>query len=165
VDLGSLQLDLLRVRSGIVSAPGDWPWSSYAATVGEIAPAPAFLQAVRLLRAFAGSREEAVVGYRRFVTDGIGTAGPWHALKSRIYLGSEQVVERIQALINPQRALREIPKRQRSVVYRAIAAAYVTCAFSMQAIADHFGVGRMTVSRAVKRSELAAVRANGTWET
>jgi hypothetical protein len=38
-------------------------------------------------------------------------------------------------------------------------------AYSMLAIADHFGVGRMTVSRAVKRSELAAVRANGTGET
>jgi len=36
---------------------------------------------------------------------------------------------------------------------RAMAAAYRTGAHSMQAIADYFGVGRMTVSRAVKREE------------
>jgi transposase len=36
---------------------------------------------------------------------------------------------------------------------QAMAAAYRTGAYSMQAIADHFCVGRMTVSRAVKRAE------------
>ena len=34
---------------------------------------------------------------------------------------------------------------------RAMAEAYGSGAYSMQAIADHFGVGRMTVSRAVKK--------------
>ena len=36
---------------------------------------------------------------------------------------------------------------------RAIAEAYRTGAYSMQAIADFFAIGRMTVSRAVKRLE------------
>jgi len=35
----------------------------------------------------------------------------------------------------------------------ALAEAYRTGAYSMQAIADHFGVSRMTVSRAVKSRE------------
>jgi len=40
---------------------------------------------------------------RRFVAEGIGTAGQWPALKGQIYLGSEQFVERMQVLIDPQR--------------------------------------------------------------
>ena len=63
--------------------------------------------------------------------------------------------------------LREIPKRQRRALAkplddyasrypdrdRALAAAYGSGAYSMQAIAEHFGVSRMTVSRAVKKHE------------
>jgi transposase len=40
---------------------------------------------------------------------------------------------------------------------RAMAEAYRSGAYSMQAIAEHFGVSRMTVSRALKRYENAAV--------
>ena len=36
---------------------------------------------------------------------------------------------------------------------QAIAESYPTGAYRMQAIADYFHIGRMTVSRAVKRSE------------
>jgi len=111
-----------------------------------------------------------VVGCRRFVAEGIGTAGPWPAFKGQIYLGSEQFVERMQALIDPKRALREVPRRQRrglakplsayAACYpdrdRAMAEAYRTVAYSMQAIAEHFGVSRMTVSRAVRQQEDAA---------
>jgi len=154
------------VRAGMVAAPGEWIWSSYGATVGE-APRPRFLETDWVLRAFAEERAAAVAGYRRFVAEGIGAAGPWGALKGQIYLGSEQFVERMQGLIDPKRALREIPKRQRrglakplgayadrySDRERAMAEAYRTGAYSMQAIAEHFGVSRMTVSRAVKRQE------------
>jgi REP element-mobilizing transposase RayT len=155
------------VRAGMVGAPGDWPWSSYRATVGEESSVPAFLETDWVLRAFAERRAEAVAGYRRFVAEGIGAAAPWSGLKGQIYLGSEQFVERMQALIDPKRPLREIPKRQRrasakpldddasSVPDRdcAIVAAFRSGAYSMQAIAEHFGVSRMTVSRAVRRHE------------
>ncbi len=73
----------------------------------------------------------------------------------------------MQALIDPKRPLREIPKRQRRALAKpldddasslpdrdsAIVAAFRSGAFSMQAIAEHFGVSRMTVSRAVRRHE------------
>ena len=36
---------------------------------------------------------------------------------------------------------------------RVLAAAYRSGAYSMQSIAEHFGISRMTVSRAVKNSE------------
>jgi len=54
------------VRARMVATRGDWPWSSYRATVGE-APAPEFLGTDGMLRAFAEERTAAVAGYRRFV--------------------------------------------------------------------------------------------------
>ena len=124
-----------------------------------------------MLRAFAEERHAAESGYRRFVAAGIGAAGPWQGLKGQIYLGSEQFVERMQARIDPKRSLREVPKRQRRALAkplaeyaagwsdrdRAMAEAYRSGAYSMQTIAEYFGVSRMTVSRAVKRDENAAV--------
>jgi putative transposase len=172
VERESYLLELARymvlnpVRAGIVATPGDWPWSSYRATVGE-APAPAFLATDWLLRPFADSTEEAVAAYRRFVAEGIGAPSPWLELKSQIYLGSEPFVACVQALIDPKRPLRDIPKRQRRALAkslddyasrypdrdRALAEAYRSGAYSMQTIAEHFGVSRMTVSRAVRRHE------------
>jgi REP element-mobilizing transposase RayT len=167
------------VRAGMVETPGEWPWSSYQATVGDV-PAPAFLATDWLLRAFADTRAQAVAGYRRFVAEGIGAASPWQDLKGQIYLGCEQFVEQMQRLIIAEQALHEIPRRQRRapakpLAYyaaryadrnRALAEAYRTGAYSMQHIADHFGISRMTVSRAVKNSEEnASVGADVTWET
>jgi hypothetical protein len=82
-------------------------------------------------------------------------------------LGSEPFVERMQALIDSKQPLQEIPKRQRRAPAkpladyasrygqrdRALAAAYRSGAYSMQAIAEHFGVGRTTVSRAGTNNE------------
>jgi hypothetical protein len=44
-------LVLNPVRAGMVRTPGDWPWSSYRASVGEV-PAPPSLQTGWLLRVF-----------------------------------------------------------------------------------------------------------------
>jgi REP element-mobilizing transposase RayT len=172
VERDSYLLELARyvvlnpVRAGMVRAPGDWPWSSYRATVGEV-PLPPFLETDWLLRAFADDRAAAVAAYRRFVADGIGAPSLWRELKGQIYLGSEAFVERTQALIDPAQPLRDIPKRQRRALAkpldqyassypdrdRALAEAYRSGAYSMQRIAEHFGVSRMTVSRAVKSQE------------
>ena len=161
---------LNAVRAGMVTTPEDWPWSSYRATAGIDATSP-FLTTDWLLRAFAERREAAMAAYRRFVADGIGAASPWLALENQIFLGSELFVDNAQAMIDPNRPLQEVPRRQRRGVAkplsefaaryaernRAMAAAYRTGAYSMQAIADYFGVGRMTVSRAVKRDETGDV--------
>jgi putative transposase len=184
VERDSYLLELSRyvvlnpVRAGMVAAPGDWPWSSYRAMAGEV-PAPGWLETDAVLRVFAEERTTAVTGYRRFVAEGIGAASPWQALKGQIYLGSEQFVERMQARVHPGRPLREIPKRQRRALAqpladyaaryadrdRATAEAYRSGAYSMQAIAEYFGVSRMTVSRAVKRHEDAAAEPDVTCET
>jgi REP element-mobilizing transposase RayT len=99
VDKDSYLLELSRyvvlnpVRAGLVSRPGEWPWSSYRATAGEAA-APPFLASDWLLGAFAANRPQAVARYRQFVADGVNARSPWFDLKNQIYLGSERFVER-----------------------------------------------------------------------
>ena len=163
------------VRASLCATPGDWPWSSYRATVGEVF-APPFLTTDWLLRAFAERREDAVAAYRRFVAEGIGATSPWLGIKNQIYLGSDPFIDRMQTLIDPRLPLRDIPRRQHQGPARplneyaarysdrdqALAAAYRTGAYSMQAIAEHFGVSRMTVSRAVKNHESVSVETDVT---
>ena len=150
----------------MVRRPEDWPWSNYRATVGLEAAAP-FLSTDWLLGAFGEERRCAVDGYRAFVAEGAVARCPWDELKQQVYLGSAAFVEQMQALINPDRPLQDVPRRQRRAIPiplaeiaarhadrdRAMVVAYRTGDYSMQAIADYFGVGRMTVSRAVKRAE------------
>jgi putative transposase len=57
------------VRAGLCSAPEDWPWSSYAATIG-LAPAPDFLAYQRLLAYFGDDVESARGEFSRFVRNG-----------------------------------------------------------------------------------------------
>ncbi|MGB5832190.1 MAG: transposase [Thiohalocapsa sp.] len=154
------------VRAGMVRRPEDWHWSSYRATVG-LEAAARFLCTDWLLGAFGEERRSAVDGYRAFVAEGAVASCPWDALKQQVYLGSAAFVEQMQALIDPDRPLQDVPRRQHRAIPialadiaarhadrdQAMAAAYRTGDYSMQAIADYFGMGRMTVSRAVKRAE------------
>jgi REP-associated tyrosine transposase len=154
------------VRGGMVKRPEDWRWSSYRATVGLEAAAP-FLCTDWLLGAFGEERRCAVEAYRAFVAEGMEAPCPWDALKQQVYLGTSAFVEQMQALIDPDRPLQEVPRPQLRQIPmplakiaaghadrdQAMAAAYRTGDYSMQAIADFFRVGRMTVSRAVKRAE------------
>ena len=109
------------------------------------------MQTDRLLQAFADTGSDAVGEYRRFVAEGFGGASPWRELKSRNYLGSEQFVECMQALIDAKQPLHEIPKRQRRapekpLAYyasrhadrdRALAEAHRSGAYSMRTIGEH----------------------------
>jgi hypothetical protein len=79
------------------------------------------LETDAVLRTFAEDRAAAVPGYRRFVAEGIGAASLWHALKNQMYLDCEQFLERVQALIDPQRRLRDVPKRQRRGLAKPLA--------------------------------------------
>jgi REP-associated tyrosine transposase len=63
-------LALNPVRAGLCGAPEDWPWSSYAATIG-LAPAPDYLAYQRLLRFFGDDVESARGAFSRFVRGGL----------------------------------------------------------------------------------------------
>jgi putative transposase len=54
------------VTAGLCSHPGEWPWSSYRASAGEV-PAPRFLAVTRLWSYFGDESETAVTRYRELV--------------------------------------------------------------------------------------------------
>jgi REP-associated tyrosine transposase len=62
-------LPLNPVRAGLCTDPGEWPWSSYRATVGEVA-APRFLTTNGILGHFGPDLVVARQRFRAFVEDG-----------------------------------------------------------------------------------------------
>jgi putative transposase len=74
VERDSHALELVRyiarnpIRAGLCARPEDWPWSSYAATVGDVAR-PAFLDDDELVSWFAPKRGAGVRRLRAFVED------------------------------------------------------------------------------------------------
>ena len=59
------------VRAGIVDSPADWPWSSYAETLGLRSPRP-FVASDELLRLFATDPQLARARYQAFTEEGLG---------------------------------------------------------------------------------------------
>ena len=58
------------VRARVVDDPADWPWSSYAATIGR-APRPAWLDVNWLLECFGSDHSRAIAQYTRFVEEAL----------------------------------------------------------------------------------------------
>ncbi len=150
------------LRAGTVKHPGDWPWSSYRATVGEEA-SPPWLATGGLLAAFGKRRAEARRRYARFVAEGAGAESIWQHLNRQVFLGNGAFVKRMQARsernadVNMPRAQRRPPAETLAAIARkhrdrdiAMAAAHATGAYSYQQIADHFGLHFTTVGRAVR---------------
>jgi Transposase and inactivated derivatives len=152
------------VRAGMVDNVGEWRWSSYRATTGADKP-PAWLQVDWLLSQFGSSRQKARETYATFVQDGVGRPSPLKGVQKQVYLGDEDFLMELQQIKNKVRSLDEVPKVGRRQVVkslqqfreeypdrnRAMAAAYLSGAFTMKEIGTFFGVHYMTVSRAVKK--------------
>lgn len=159
------------VRAGMVRDVGDWPWSSYRAMLGQEC-APAWLETDWLLGQFDPERSRAQAGYASFVGQGIGQPSVWEALRHQVFLGSEAFVARNCVLSKPKELLREVPRAQRRPLAKpladfarrypvrrdAMARAYRTGVYSMQEIANYFGVHYSTVSRAVRCLETRTER-------
>ena len=171
VEKESYLLELARyivlnpVRAGITREPGDWRWSSYNATCGEVS-APSWLETNWLLNQFGESPREAIRAYRRFVNAGLNRESVWTGLRNDMYLGSETFVGRMQQLVNPE-SVRGISLAQRRPQikplswfqenfpnrYEAMATAYLDGGYTLETIAQHFGVHYTTVRRAVWQLE------------
>jgi putative transposase len=152
------------VRAGMVKHARQWPWSSYHAMVG-ISARPAWLDTDWLLGQFGGSRSGRIERYIEFVQQGVRAPPVWEHLKGQVFLGSEAFVESMQRKIEAtaKYAEKEIPRLQRRALAKSLdyyretfddaksgmAAAYATGDYTLQAIADAFGVHYSTVSRAV----------------
>ena len=117
VDRDAYLLELCRyvvlnpVRAGMVKRAGDWPWSSYRATMGRTA-APDWLRADWVLAQFADDPARAREAYRQFVRAGVEAESPWRELRSQIYLGSEQFLARMEKLAGTEHK-EGVPRAQR----------------------------------------------------
>ncbi len=152
------------VRAGMVEDAGDWRWSSHRAMTGRD-KAPAWLQVDWLLSQFNPDKKKARVAYACFVKDGIGRSSPLKKVQKQAYLGDDDFLVRLQGIRSRTGSLDEVPKIERRQVQkslkqfrdeyldrdRAMAAAYLSGAYTMKEIGLFFGVHYMTVSRAVKK--------------
>lgn len=172
VQRGHYLLELTRyvvlnpVRARMVDAAGDWPWSAYRAQLGDV-PAPWWLDTDRVLGQFGDQVGRAIRAYEAFVAVGVGADNPLEQVRDRLYLGDDACGEALGWLAGGDRRLREVSKAQRRPLAgslaeyarrwpdrrEAMARAYRSGAYTMQEIAEHFGVHYMTVSRAVRRFE------------
>jgi hypothetical protein len=172
VERNTYLLELLRyvvlnpVRAKMVTDPGDWPWSSYNATVGTVEK-PEWLNTEWILNCFSENPEQARNEYRSFVSQGMRWGESiWDDLKKQIYLGSDDFIEKVQDYRNKEMDLEDIPKEQVSAPRKEIkeylsysdrregmARAYLEGRYSMREIGRVFGAHGSTVSRAVKEWE------------
>jgi putative transposase len=164
-------LELLRhvvlnpVRAGMAVHPGQWPWSSYRAMVGQ-AECPAWFNRQWTLGQFATQKARQIAKYEEFVIQGIGEDTIWADLKGQIFLGSDEFAQTMQQTLAHQgkASSSEIPRAQRRAkamslgfytdtfeddAKQGMLAAYATGDYTLQAVADAFGVHYSTVSRAV----------------
>lgn len=170
VEKDSYLLELARyvvlnpVRARMVSDIDGWRWSSYPAMIG-VEASPEWLQTDWILSQFGAQRERAIARYIDFVREGVGLPGIWKALKGQVFLGSDDFLQQMQDLLNQDIA--EIPRSQRRPAalplehyqnqavtpHEAMATAFASGDYTLQKIAEHFGVHYSTVSRAVKQND------------
>lgn len=156
------------VRAGMVRTAKDWPWSSYRATSGQ-ANCPVWLEVDWLLASFGRRKGRAIVGYKQFVAEGKKQPSPWEQLKGQVYLGSDRFVETMQAKIEDDKDLSEIPSTQRRALAKpideyvrvaadrdkAIRLAYSSGAYSMKVLGEYFNLHYSRVSRIIAQVKKA----------
>lgn len=153
------------VRAKMVCRPEQWRWSSHVAVLDNCA-APDWLDTDWLLGQFGRQRNRARQAYVAFVMAGIGNPSPLLATRHQLILGDDAYVEQHHQN-KAHEELRELSKAHRRTLAlslanyeqrnadrnEAMAQAYQSGAYTMAAIAEHFSVHYMTVSRAVRAFE------------
>lgn len=174
VDRDAYYLEVVRyvllnpVRAKLVKHARQWAWSSYRAVMGR-APARGGVDVPGLLSHFGATAGRARAAFARFIDEGAGQGTLWTHLNGQIYLGDERFAERLQMRLPSSGVSSEIPRLQRRgrvlplAEYQrrhrerdeAMALAYRSGHYTMQAIAQHFSVHYATVSRAVRNARQA----------
>jgi len=147
------------VRAGITRSARDWPWSSYRSTAGQ-SKGLKCLNVEWLLACFGKKKSVAIKRYKTFVSEGKGQQSPWALLRNQVYLGNEDFVAKMQALIDGDKKLSEIPISQRRPKPKkmkyyaassadrntAIVRAYQSGGYTLKQVGDYFGLHYSTVS-------------------
>lgn len=170
-------VELNPVRARMVERPDAWPWSSYQAHVGRVAPPPwldtAGLHA-HLLGCDAKSdaqRKRAAARYADLVAASRDTALWDEALRQQIFLGDDDFVARMLAMAEPSQAQSvDVPRAHRTeqrriqrsldqwfqecpTRERAVWCAYTRSGLHMTEIARTIGLSVSRVSRLIAEEE------------
>ena len=169
VDKDAYLLELSRyivrnpVAAGMVKDVGDWPWSSYLATAGEVSP-PAFLDVGWLLSQFGRVAGKARAAYIAFVRDEHAIS-PWDQLNGPDILGDDAFRGRLQEERSGETI--GIPKRKQLLRHLPLAEiaradrergdwmreAYREHGYTLQEIATYCRLHHSTVSRIIKSAD------------
>lgn len=120
VERDSYLLELCRyivlnpVRAKMVQEAGQFSWSSYQATAGQIA-CPKWLETDWLLSQLSVRKTTARKKYAQFVTQGKLQESPWKKLKGQVLLGDDIFVEFLRPYLKDQDKISEVPKPQRII--------------------------------------------------
>jgi len=153
------------LRANMVTKPEAWPWSSYTLTIQHAAP-PNWLQTDWLLGQFGACRPDAIRAYKQFVAAGVRLGSPIRHVRHQLLLGDDDFIAQHRTTL-PSELPHEVKRQQRRAMAlslaayeakfadrdQAIAAAYLSTAYSMTEIAKHFHMHYRTVSRIVRRME------------
>ena len=166
-------VELNPLRARMVDAVDAWPWSSCLAHAARAA-SPGWLDTAGLHGYLLGhatrgpaDSSRAAARYAALVAAGRDVKHWDDALRQQIYLGDDSFVERMQALVDPQRAASsEVPRAQRRQAVtlkqclargepreRAMLRAYAEGAATMTGIARELGLSVSRVSRLIARAE------------
>jgi REP element-mobilizing transposase RayT len=154
-----IALNPVRTREPLCERPEEWPWSSYAATLG-LAPSPPWLASDWVLAQFAEDRATARARLKAFVDEGLLASAEPESWPAGIYSASEQYVRARTADLQP---IAEIPRAHWQPLRPtlgeifadagdAIGTAYRDYGYTMREIAEHLGCHYTTISRRLQRS-------------
>jgi putative transposase len=108
-------VELNPVRARMVARPEEYCWSSYAATAGYDA-APEWLAVDSVLSRIRSDRDDAQRIYRQYVCEKIDdTSSIWETVAHQIYLGREEWIKKIRAIVESKPRSDAHPQAQRSV--------------------------------------------------
>lgn len=158
------------VRAHMVSAPGDYVWSSYLPTLGKLSK-PDFLTTDWVLANFSPTVRQARSRYQQFVLDGIeGVESPWEKLTGQFVLGSESFLNHLKDMLAGMKDVAEVPRIQRfagrpelAVLFpkhgglhkeernRLIHEAHVKHGYTLKEIADVLHIHYTTISKILNR--------------
>jgi REP-associated tyrosine transposase len=104
------------VRAGMVDPPGEWKWSSYAATASLTLPQPWLVLEPILDRFHPENRSTASEWYRDFVAMGVSQpSSPWENLVAQAFLGSQDFLRDVEEKVRSRERSSEHPRHQREM--------------------------------------------------
>ncbi|MGC8763986.1 MAG: REP-associated tyrosine transposase [Acidobacteriota bacterium] len=157
------------VRAKMVKRVGEWAWSSYKATAGEV-KCPPYLSTSWVLSQF--HREKAIAQrlYRRYVAQGLREKeSPFARVAAQMVLGTAEFVDEWREKAQAKREVQEHPRFQRMAARPALEKivsresvggrvglakqvrdAHVVHGYTLAEIAKHLGVHYATAGRLLK---------------